>query len=217
MKSTGKVVVLTILTVLIFVFFAYRSYLKRNPYYRNVEEQKDVVDMIEEVMVSGPLSEVSRYKGNRLKNGTSPFDELYGKGIYSDTKNSLLVVNQGSSDLVIFLVLDGSDKIIRNEYINAHSSFDMTQIPNSTCYIKYYYGHDWNPTRKTREIITGGFESDEQYVVSDNPNDILSFDKKIQGDYFYYSSYELTLETTKVEGSTMSQENVNASDFFLEK
>lgn len=214
MRSKGKSITLILLSLLIIGFIGYRSYLKRNPYDRSVDENKDIVDAIEATVTSGPIKKISQYYGNSLKNGSSPFDNLYGKGIYTSTKNQLIVKNQGNSDLVLFLISKQNNKVIRNEYIRAHSSFDLTQIPNFPCYVKCYYGKDWNPTRKTKGITTGGFETDEQYVVSDNPGDILYFQEEVQGDYVYYSSYELTLETTMVEGTSMSQENVKASAFF---
>jgi len=195
-------------------FFAYRSYLKRNPQDRSLETDKDFISEVEEIAVSGPLAKSSEYEGNRLMDGNSPFDNVYGRGIYNDTQHSLRVNNRGNRDVVIFLVSVGSERVIRNEYVRAYSSFDMTQIPNSRCYVKYYYGKDWNPTRMTKNVVTGGFDNDEQHIVSNEWNDIFEFREEVRGDYIYSSNYELTLETVVQTGNTMSEERISANDFF---
>ena len=213
MKENKKIVIILI-AILALGFIAYRSYLKRNPKEISLEENKDLIDKVEEIAVSGPLSKTTEYPGNSLENGSSPFDNLYGKGIYHDTKNSLTIKNQSSSDVVIFLVSINNHKVIRNEYIKAHSSYELTRIPNMSCYVKYYYGEDWNPTRVTKEFITGGFDTNEQHIISDKPDDILEFKEEADDNYVYYSTYELILETTIETGNTMSEKNLLPSEFF---
>ena len=200
--------------ILVIAFFAYRSYINRNPIEKNVDEESQIIDHIEEVVTSGPLNPKSEYLDNTLENGSSPFDRLYGKGKYSNTKHSLLVNNQGNSDVIIFLFNLKSDKAIRNEYIQAGTSFEFTKVPESECYVKYYYGKDWNPTRITKNVVTGGFDNNEQFEVSDNPSDIFEFLREEKGNYIYYSNYTLTLETMVEYGNTMSEEKVSPTEFF---
>lgn len=69
---------------------AYRSYLKRNPVEKQVDQDKEMVDHVEEMVLKKPESE---FKGNQLPNGSSPFDKVYGEGYYSDNSNTLLVRN----------------------------------------------------------------------------------------------------------------------------
>jgi len=195
-------------------FFAYRSYLKRNPENRSLETEKDLISQVEDIAVSGPLEKHSEYEGNRLTDGASPFDNVYGRGRYADTQHSLRVNNRGNRDVVVFLVSENNEQIIRNEYVRAYSSFDMTQIPNARCYVKYYYGKDWNPTRMTKNIVTGGFDNDEQHIVSKDWNDIFEFRDEVRGDYIYSSNYELTLETIVQSGNSMSEERISAKEFF---
>lgn len=209
-----KKISLILMGILAIGFFAYRSYLKRNPTNKNLEEERDFVDQVENIATAGPLEPESEYEGNNLKDGDSPFDVLYGKGAYSKADNSLVIKNEGNTDVVVFLVSVDEDKVLRNEYINGNSSFEMTNIPNSTCYVKYYYGRNWNPTRKTKNVLTGGFDNGEQHVISDNPSDILTFKEEIRGDYVYSSQFEVTLETIITEGTTMSEERISAIEFF---
>jgi hypothetical protein len=204
---------LAIGAILILGFFGYRSYIKRNPVERNVEQTEDITDKFEAMT----LDIKSLYSGNSLKNGDSPFDKLKGKGKYSNTTNSLLVKNRGSSDLVIFLTERYTEKVIRNEYINSHSEFDMTKIPNVECYVKYYYGRDWNPTRKTKGIVTGGFDNGEEFVISDSPDDIFRFRQYTEGDYIYSSNFTLTLETLETlepYNNKVDERDIPAEIFF---
>jgi len=213
MKDNKRVLIILI-AILAIVFLTYRSYLKRNPIERGLEKNKDLIDKVEEIALSGPLEKKSEFKGNSLENGSSPFDNLYGKGIYQNTQHSLTIKNQSSSDVVILLVSVDDNMVIRNEYIQANSTYNLTKLPNSTCYVKYYYGQDWNPTRKTKNVTTGGFDNNEQHIISDNPGDIIEFKEEINGEFIYYSTFELILETIIETGNTMSEENISPSEFF---
>ena len=192
-------------------FFAYSSYLKRNPIEKDVDYDKDIIDKVETIVVEVPDSE---YLGNKLVNGSSPYDKLYGKGIYAETQNSLKIINSGSDDVVVMLIEKDGDKIIRNEYVQAKSEYEMTKIPNAVCYTKYYHGRDWNPNRKTKGIITGGFDNNEQFVISDKLDDLLMFQVKEEGQYIYYSTFTITLETLIIEGKAMQEQRLKPSEFF---
>lgn len=198
------------LGLLVFIaLMAYQSYLKRNPVVRDVDEEKEFVDSFEETVLEKPESE---FKGNQLENGASPFDIIYGKGLSSSTDNTLTIKNQGSNDVVVFLKRFEDDKIIRNHYVRANSEYTFLNVPNSTCYAKFYYGNDWNPNLKTKNEITGGFESNVQFVDTDR--DIMKFEVTEDGRYIYSSQFEITLETIETEGQTLQETKVLASEFF---
>lgn len=192
-------------------FFAYSSYLKRNPIEKDVDYDKDIIDKVETIVAEEPISE---YIGNKLENGSSPFDELYGKGVYSVTRHSLKIINSGSSDVIVMLIDKEEDIMIRNQYVQAKSEYEMKKIPNSICYTKYYYGKDWNPERKTKGTITGGFDNDEQFVISDKLGDILTFQVTSDEQYTYSSNFEITLETRIIEGKAMQERSLKPSEFF---
>jgi hypothetical protein len=210
MKQQNKIIIWLGLIVAIGIF-AYSSYLKRNPIEKDVDYDKDLIDKVEVIVAEEPESE---YLGNKLENGVSPYDELYGKGVYADTENSLTIINQGSDDVIVMLLEKAGDKMIRNEYVQAKSEYTMTKVPNSICYTKYYYGRDWNPTRKTKGIVTGGYDNNEQFVISDKPGDMLIFQVKEEGQYIYSSVFEITLETQMIEGKAMQERKLKSSEFF---
>ncbi|WP_026809547.1 hypothetical protein [Arenibacter latericius] len=191
--------------------FAYSSYLKRNPIEKDVDYDKDIIDKVETIVVEKPVSE---YLGNKLENGASPYDVLYGQSVYAETRHSLKIINNGSTDVIVMLIEKTGDKMIRNEYVQAKSEYEMTKIPNSLCYTKYYYGRDWNPNRKTKGIVTGGFDNDEQFVISDKDGDILTFQVTSDEQYTYSSNFEITLETQIIEGKAMQERSLKPSEFF---
>ena len=191
--------------------FSYSSYLKRNPIEKDVDYDKDIIDKVERIVAEEPES---KYLGNKLKNGASPYDKLYGKGVYSKTENSLKITNNGSSDVIVMLIEKEGNKMIRNEYVQAKSEYNMTKIPNLMCYTKYYYGQDWNPNRKTKGIITGGFDNDEQFVISDKNGDVIKFQVIKDEQYIYSSNFEITLETQIIQGKAMQEQKLKPSEFF---
>lgn len=191
--------------------FAYSSYLKRNPIEKDIDYDNDIIDKVENIVAEVPVSE---YLGNKLENGASPYDELYGKGVYAETRHSLKITNSGSTDVIVMLIEKSADKMIRNEYVQAKSEYEMTKIPNSICYKKYYYGQDWNPNRKTKGVITGGFDNTEQFVISDKLGDILMFQVTKDEQYTYSSNFEITLETRIIEGKAMQERSLKPSEFF---
>lgn len=191
------------------VVMGYRSYLKRNPVERNVDQDVEFVDEVETLVHEAPES---KYKGNQLQNGSSPFDAVYGKGEYADTDNNLSVKNQSGNDVIVFLKRVDNGKIIRNHYVGAGTTFTFTQVPNVICFTKFYYGEDWNPTRKVKEVVAGGFDTNEEFV--DTEQDIMEFREYQDGNYFYSSQYEITLETIIIEGEAMKENEVAASEFF---
>ena len=193
----------------IYSVMAYQSYVKRNPVEKVVDREPEFVDNVEEILLDLPESE---YKGNSLANGASPFEVLYGPGLNSSTDHSLTIKNQGSSDVVVFLKQIDDDQIIRNHYVNANSVYIFRNIPNATCYVKFYYGNDWNPNFKTKNKVTGGFESDIQFVES--PEDLMSFEVTEDEHYIYSAQYEITLETLEIEGQTLQEKFISAAEFF---
>lgn len=209
-KRSNLVVILLVIIVVI-SYLAYLSYLKRNPLPRNLDKDKDIIDKVESGVLNTPAN--NEYEGNKLDNGSSPFYCIYG-GLYDDTNNTLRIINNSQNDVVVFLVELKNHEVLRNHYIQSNTSFTFKKIPNSTCYIKFYYGNDWNPNRLLNGVKTGGFEKNEQFIISNNEDDILTFNEYFEGNYTYYSEYTITLETSQIEGNILAEKRIKASEFF---
>jgi hypothetical protein len=150
----------------------------------------------------------SKYKGNSLKNGTSPYDNYYGRGLYSSKyENSILFKNGYEKDAVVFLIDYYSNKVIRNEYIKAGTNFKMTKITNGYYYIKVYSGKDWNPYKIINNgKLTGGFDTNYNfYKSSDNLIHLMDNGRQ-------YSVHTITLYT--VRDGNMRKIPISESDFF---
>lgn len=158
------------------------------------------------------VKKTSKWKGNQLKTGDSPYNHHFGKGIYDKNyKNKIIIHNGHDRDVVVCLARSnssGSEKVIRNEYIRAGESFEMTMIPNGTYYLKSFFGNDWNPDTLFMDEIRGFFENDISFSKSDDYSDLL----RIEQNNDHYSVYEITLYP--VVGGNMKSVLISADDFF---
>lgn len=154
-----------------------------------------------------PVKTESKYKGNQLSNGASPFDRCFGKGKYSG-QAWIKFDNSNSSDAIVCLINIYSEKVVRNEYIKAGSTYKMSNVPTGTYYIKVYYGTDWNPTKINFCGTLGAFDSDERYSKSDNPKDYI----EIVNSSTSYSTWTITLYS--VLDGNMSTKPTSGADFF---
>ncbi|MGD9487147.1 MAG: hypothetical protein AB7W47_03955 [Calditrichaceae bacterium] len=151
----------------------------------------------------------SKYRGHQLKNGDSPFNNYFGKGIYNKNNENWIQVETDQYDVVVCLVDYSSERTIRNEYIRARSTFQMTNIPNGTYYIKGFFGKDWNPTKYINlGKIKGGFDTDVHFSKTSGSNSIFT----LQDDGYQYSTIKIILYSV-IDGNTQ-QTNINEDEFF---
>ena len=141
----------------------------------------------------------------RPKNGHSPYDEYFGKGIYDNSSGNVFVIkNSNSSDAVVLLVNAFTKKKIRNEYIRKGDDFPMTGVPNGTYYIEWFSGNDWSPKLKVGSKYQGGFQSNPSFTKTKDVSDWM----KVDG----YYKWTITLYT--VSGGDVDSEKIDANDFF---
>jgi hypothetical protein len=146
----------------------------------------------------------SEYKGNQLKNGSSPFDECFGKGVYSG--NATLTIKNGSgSDAIVCLYSISLDRTIRNEYVQKNSNFTMDNIAQGSYKIRVFFGNDWNPTCENACGTKGDFDSDV---------DFSEFDQKqfFEDNEDGYTVATITLYA--VRNGNASTSRINRTDFF---
>jgi hypothetical protein len=146
----------------------------------------------------------SEYKGNQLKNGSSPFDACFGKGIYSGNA-TLTIKNGASSDAIVCLYSTSSGRTIRNEYVRKNTSFKMDNIAQGYYKIRVFYGNDWNPNLENSCGTKGNFESDVSFSEFDGT-------EYFEDSYDGYTVATVTLYT--VSGGNASTSPISQSDFF---
>lgn len=147
-----------------------------------------------------------------LSNGASPYDELFGAGIYQKgSDHQLTVENQSDYDLIFCLVSVRTGRTIRNEYVRAHTNFTMTQIPEGLFYCKQLAGKDWDASAAVNGLDYGNFRWDRAYSKSDEPEDYLDF-----RDEDYWVSITVTIEAFEwQDGNAMDDIPMEEADFVL--
>lgn len=149
-----------------------------------------------------------------LKNGDSPYDSYFGKGHYDKSSyNKIKFENSQNYDAIVCLVDVKTEKTIRNEYISAGSTFQMTNIPNGTFYLKLFFGNDWNPFKKIEFTdIIGCFEKDLTFSLYDNKTDWFEMNQQTTSKGINYSTYDVTLYP--VTHGNMKGKDIELQDFF---
>ena len=138
------------------------------------------------------------------KNGYSPYDKYFGKGIYdNNTGNEFIIKNSNQTDAVVLLVNAYSGRKVRNEYVRKGASFEMTGVPNGTYYLEWASGTNWSPELKVGRL-TGGFQSKATFTKTRDRNDWMSVDG--------YRQWTVTLYS--VAGGDVESEKINADEFF---
>ena len=149
----------------------------------------------------------SRYRGHRLVTGASPFDECFGRGVYRGP-SWVKFENGTERDAVVCLTRIGDGRVVRNAYIRAGATFEMSRVPPGRYYTKTYYGRDWNPTLTRFCGGTGGFEADVQLSQSQQEWNTID----ITNDGSEYMTYTITLQ--KVLNGNFNTREVSAEEFF---
>jgi len=158
--------------------------------------------------------EESKWQGNKLQNGDSPYDEYFGKGLYNyNSKCYLIFKNGNSTDAIVCLENTANGSTIRNEYIQAGTDYKMTNIPEGIYKVKTFSGNDWNPEKTMNHgEINGVFDTDLSFSISDKSSDLIQMSITETGEGISYSTGEITLYT--VSNGNMQQRNINSDEFF---
>lgn len=151
----------------------------------------------------------SKFVGNQLETGESPYDDYFGQGVYDQSYlNEVTIKNGQTEDVVVCLTqANYPHHTIRNEYIRAGEAFQMTSIPNGIYFIKSLIGRDWNPDSVAMDGLHGFFDTNPRFSTSDEPKDLI---RLAQTDS-EYSIYSITLYP--VIGGTMKTRRMSPEEF----
>jgi hypothetical protein len=149
---------------------------------------------------------ISKWEGNKLNTGDSPYNNFFGTGIYdSQFSNEVTVHNGQKTDVIVCLTeYETPYRTIRNEYIRAGESFKLTSVPNGLYSLKWFYGNNWNPDTVYMEGIQGFFDNDAGFSISDSPSDLLKMEQN--------SGWKITLYP--VQNGNMESKEINPNEFF---
>jgi len=146
----------------------------------------------------------SKYKGNQLANGSSPFRDCFGIGLFNGNAR-LTVKNGANSDAVVCLFDMNLGRTIRNEYVQKNTTHTIYNIRQGYYKIRVFFGNDWNPEIQNPCGVKGYFESDANFSEFD---DVQYFEDNFNG----YSIATITLYT--ISGGNASTSGISQSQFF---
>lgn len=170
----------------------------------NTNEQNDLSENTN--LTDSENSEIINL-GNQLENGSSPFNECFGEGIFE--QNACLKFDNGKDyDAVVCLVRYYNNKTIRNLYVRANSKLEMSNIPSGTYYLKIYSGNDWNPNKVNFCGLDGAFERNEKYSKSSEIEDLIT----IKNSAKVYTNG--TIKLYRAKNGNMSRATISETDFF---
>jgi hypothetical protein len=178
--------------------------------YSTSNSRNVIVDTGPELGEITPIPSFSKWAGNKLNTGDSPYNNYFGTGVYdSQFLNEITIHNGQSTDAIVCLTeYEIPNRTIRNEYIRAGESFKLTSVPNGLYSLKWFYGNNWNPDTLYMEGIQGFFDSDAGFSKSDSYGDLI----KMQQDTDKYSVVEITLYA--VQNGNMETKEINPNEFF---
>ena len=208
--------ILIILSVLFIVLYNLKNET-------NIEETKLINDVLKKEKL--PIKESSKKKIRdvlkndntkekrkivypRPKNGYSPYDSYFGKGVYNNSTNNSVSVSAPLLSDIIFLLKDyNSGLTIRNEYIRGGSTYNLTGIPYGTYTFSYFSGTNWSKDISMKKgRIRGGFSKNKSFSKSEKIKDRMNFKTG------YYGSVTIKL-TQRVNGNLETQRS-NEDEFF---
>ena len=167
-----------LLILIIFII----SFLDKN-------DDKDLITFNEKPLLPVEINSNKYLPSLRPQNGFSPYDDLFGKGMYNNsTDNSIKVTAPKNADIVIFIKDVYSSKIIRNEYVRAESVFSLTGVPFGTYKFIYIYGNNWSIEAPFKDgKAAGNFLTDKGVGKSEKSYDV-------EFEFGYYGTYSLILQ-----------------------
>lgn len=154
-----------------------------------------------------------QYTKTHIESMDSPFDSLFGAGVYKSGSKNQFVIYMPFSDAVICAVQSEAPfRTIRNEFIHAHNGFVMTNMPDGNYFIKFYTGKLWDINKKTPDgRKLGGFTRDENfYRVHGDPYKLKSLVGK---DGHSNSDYNM-VDTIMLNPYLVKFDTITREEFF---
>ena len=107
--------------------------------------------------------ERSKYIGNQLENGATPFTRCFGENNV-DGNNKVVFHNPYTDDAVVCLYNPVTNEVIQQAYVTGKSTYAFQTLPSGTYTMKLYLGKDWNPLKPNFGSLHGAFDSNPRYL-----------------------------------------------------
>ena len=131
----------------------------------------------------------------KMYNGASPYSNRYGEGSFdSGSYNTLSVRNTQNLDAVVLLVNAQTDDVVRNEFVEAGSTYELKKIPNGDYYLKVILGKDFNPQKSILGgSLQGGFEQDLKLKKFDGENAVIKMQQRFENGKLDFTTVQIRL------------------------
>jgi hypothetical protein len=174
-------------------------------------ENPDYLKFVNDRATKAPkfVRERSKYIGNQLKNGATPYDRCFETTVYDfDSGNQLFISNQLEEDAVALIYDPIAKQVIRHQYIQAGKEGAFYHLPKGEYTTKFYVGKDWNPLKPNFCGTHGAFDTNPHYLKRSRKEAALAFQKGTTEKIY------LGVEATAGGFKTIS---ISASSFFYQK
>jgi curved DNA-binding protein CbpA len=134
------------------------------------DQRKESVAQQELAFYEQMNSDSAKKVAGYISNFDSPFDAVFGPGVYDDFSPHSIMVLSPPKPSVICLVEDRAPwRTIRNEYLEPNSWIMLRDIPAGNYFFKVNTGFFWNMNRVSGGKKCGGFTKENSFYVSENP------------------------------------------------
>lgn len=130
-----------------------------------------------------------------LKTGTIPY-KLWNVYFDRDSKHQLTIQNKKATDMLVLVVDNETQNIIRNHFVQANSNYTITNLPNGIYYLKIICGQDWN-LQKKRDGLQGDFNFITDQQNYNLPKDLIELEQKFENGNFASTNYNIEFSDKK--------------------
>lgn len=144
------------------------------------------------------------------KTGSSPYDNYFGKGVYTETNNYIEVTAPKNTHVVFILIDSNTNRRIRNEFIRKGETFKLTKVPYGTYDYMYFTGRNWsNNLTINNGKVKGAFKDYPSFNRNKYESDQMEFKRG------YYGGYEIIL--VQSIGGNLKTQSISENNFFNNK
>lgn len=134
------------------------------------EQQKQFAAKQELEMLEQMASPEAKKNSGYISNFDSPFDSVFGAGIYDDfSPHSIMVLSPPQPSVICLVENRAPWRTIRNEYLEGSSWIVLRDIPAGSYFFKINTGYRWNMQVKNGGKNCGGFTKENAFFISSDP------------------------------------------------
>lgn len=150
----------------------------------------------------------------QLNTGTIPFASFHDTAYFRTFFSHIIrIKNNTDQDVVVFIVEKKTNKTVRNHYIRAHDTYEITYLPDGDYYMKMMSGNDWDFEKKIKGVpLSGRFKRNLRYEWYTDSSETIVLRYMVDGDSWQHSVYEINLH--QVSEHQVKDKGISEQEFF---